>query len=161
MFHCLQQKKVRSPHRNPKQRIPEELRELNYLDLDLDSDNSSPRTPKEGNGKVVPSHNNPVKDGEGVTAHHSSHKTSTVLALPKDTVYKTVDWNKTDALNKISRWDLIHDIVVYYFDISIVKVVTGYVVFVQWKTIWLQQYLTCLFYESNQQWRHNFSTNAS
>lgn len=93
-------KKIRPAHRNARHQIPEEL---NYLDLDLDSDNSSPRTPKEGNGKVAPSHNNPVKDGEGVTAHHSSHKTSTVLTLPKDTVYKTVDWNKTDALNKISR----------------------------------------------------------
>ena len=100
--HSVQKKKGR-PTRKPRT-VPEGP-ELQYLDLDLDSDNSSPRTPN----LVAVDHQtsaSALKESQvHVTPNAAVTSTSTLpsgsLSASKSTVYKTVDFVKTDALNTL------------------------------------------------------------
>ena len=89
-----------------KPRVLPEGPELQYLDLDLDSDNSSPRTPN----LVAADHQNScstLKDAAPyvppniVLTSSSSLPTSSPSSSSQSTVYKTVDFIKTDALNTL------------------------------------------------------------
>ena len=88
-----------------KQRQIPENPELQYLDLDLiESDHSSPRTPT----SVAIEPNNPSIASNikhAVIAHKerspSSTNVTSSVAPSKSTVYKTVDFIKTEALNKL------------------------------------------------------------
>lgn len=116
-FVLLFVQKTRGTRKNPRQ-IPEGTEELNYLDLDLvDSDNSSPRTPNMDTVVAPKTSSSPRKE---VVHHHlgnngpsipSSSSLNSSLnhpvpqpsshSIPRSTVYKTVDFIKTDALNKL------------------------------------------------------------
>lgn len=103
-----EESKVHLPRKQ--KQIPEQP-ELQYLDLDLnDSDHSSPRTPNliEANNHVSSMSNHkqhtlsssPMKERNTTAA---ATVTANVIpsATSKSTVYKTVDFVKTDALNKV------------------------------------------------------------
>lgn len=92
----VQKKKTRPPR---KTRAVREGPELQYLDLDLDSDNSSPRTPHS-----IPESTCVVREQQVHVTPTSGHLSSSTLpssSPSKSTVYKTVDFVKTDALNTL------------------------------------------------------------
>ncbi|KAI1286998.1 hypothetical protein HDE_10498 [Halotydeus destructor] len=83
-------------------KLPEATKEIQYLDLDLDSDtNSSPRTPNLETASMKTS----LSRENG---HHHHHHGSSLTLPPAclddcSTVYKTVDFIKTQAFNQIRQ----------------------------------------------------------
>lgn len=67
--------------------LPEATDEIQYLDLDLDSDNSSPRTPNQ--------------DSFGHSKANSSMSVSN-HSNTNSVVYKTLDFVKTKALEELN-----------------------------------------------------------
>lgn len=96
--------KVKLPR---KQRQIPENPELQYLDLDLiDSDHSSPRTPT--SVPIEPSNSSSASNIKHTVTTHKERSpgginvAATITpSLAKSTVYKTVDFIKTEALNKL------------------------------------------------------------
>jgi hypothetical protein len=97
-----------SPRKVPPQKpssqaviLPEATDEIQYLDLDLESDtNSSPRTPSFVTVLTEKASPSTPKDST-TTVTASGH---VIVASPSNnssTVYKTVDFVKTSALNKL------------------------------------------------------------
>jgi hypothetical protein len=70
--------------------LPEATDEIQYLDLCLDSDNSSPRTP---NMDIVNSK----------SASMGNHRDAIPLKSPSPTVYKTLDFVKIEALKNLKE----------------------------------------------------------
>lgn len=103
LSHFSAQKKKTRPTRKPRA-VPEGP-ELQYLDLDLDSDNSSPRTPNSVSADHQTSAST-VRESQVYVPPITIVTSSSTLpsgspSASKSTVYKTVDFVKTDALNTL------------------------------------------------------------